>query len=101
MAGGTLPEERNAIQRLVDATRRVDPKHPDKEQDPVIPWRHNALRHSFCSYRLADVKNAAQVALEAGNSPQMIFKHYRELVTEEQAKDWFAITPGNTPKVGR
>jgi hypothetical protein len=23
----------------------------------------------------------------------MIFKHYRELVTPEQAKEWFAITP--------
>ncbi len=36
---------------------------------------------------------AAEVALEAGNSPQMIFKHYRELVTEKAAKAWFAITP--------
>jgi hypothetical protein len=44
---------------------------------PRVPWRHNALRHSFCSYRLADVKSAAQVALEAANSPQMIFQHYR------------------------
>jgi hypothetical protein len=63
---------------------------------PRVPWRHNALRHSFCSYRLADVKSAAQVALEAGNSPQMIFQHYRELVTEKGAKSWFAITPEST-----
>ena len=56
-------------------------------------WKHNALRHSFCSYRLADVKSAAQVSLEAGNSPQMVFRHYRELVTEKGAKAWFAITP--------
>jgi len=35
-------------------------------------WKHNALRHSFISYRLAAVQNTAQVALEAGNSPQMI-----------------------------
>lgn len=61
-----------------------------------MPWRHNALRHSFCSYRLADVKSAAEVALEAGNSPQMIFQHYRELVTEKAAKAWFAITPEST-----
>jgi hypothetical protein len=31
------------------------------------------------------------VALEAGNSPQMIFRHYRELATPEQARTWFAI----------
>jgi hypothetical protein len=35
----------------------------------------------------------AQVALEAGNSPQMIFQHYRELVRPEAAKAWFAIKP--------
>jgi hypothetical protein len=58
-----------------------------------VKWKHNALRHSFCSYRLAAIKSAAQVSLEAGNSPQMIFKHYRELVTEEDARNWFGIVP--------
>jgi integrase len=56
-------------------------------------WKHNALRHSFCSYRLAVIKNAAQVALEAGNSPQMVFAHYRQLVTETQATEWFGVMP--------
>jgi hypothetical protein len=56
-------------------------------------WQHNGLRHSFISYRVAMVKNVAQVALEAGNSPQMIFSNYRELVTPQDAKAWFAITP--------
>jgi hypothetical protein len=60
---------------------------------PGVPWRHGAMRHSFSSYRLADVKSAAQVALEVGNSPQMIFQHYRELVTEKGARAWFGITP--------
>jgi integrase len=58
-----------------------------------IKWPHNGLRHSYISYRIAEVKDAAKVALEAGNSPDIIFKHYRELVTEEAAKDWFAISP--------
>jgi integrase len=86
----------NAVKRLVNATRPVDPENPEKLLAPRVPWRHNALRHSFCSYRLADVKSAAQVALEAGNSPQMIFQHYRELVTEKGAKAWFEITPEST-----
>lgn len=59
----------------------------------AVPWKHNALRHSFISYRVADIQNVAQVALEAGNSPGMIFGHYRELVTAEDAKKWFATTP--------
>ena len=34
-----------------------------------------------------------QDTLEAGNSPSIIFKHYRELTTEEQAEKWFGILP--------
>jgi integrase len=54
-------------------------------------WRKNALRHSFISYRVADVQNVSQVALEAGNSPQIIFSNYRSVVTPAQAKRFFAI----------
>lgn len=59
-----------------------------------IKWKKNALRHSFCSYRLAITKNAAQVALEAGNSPQIIFRHYHQLVRPAHAKSWFSIETG-------
>ena len=58
-------------------------------------WKHNALRHSFISYRLAEVQSTAQVALEAGNSPQMIFQHYRELVRPVEAAKWFGVTPAS------
>jgi integrase len=58
-----------------------------------IEWPRNVLRHSFISYRIAQVKSADQVALEAGNSPSIIFKNYRELTTEEQAEKWFGILP--------
>jgi integrase len=58
-----------------------------------VPWRHNGLRHSFCSYRLAATQHIHQVAEEAGNSPQMIRRHYRELVTRAEARAWFGITP--------
>jgi hypothetical protein len=60
-----------------------------------VKWKHNGLRHSFISYRVAEIQNANQVALEAGNSPQMIFKHYRELVRPAEAKKWFGIVPGD------
>ena len=65
----------------------------DTAKDAGVEWKHNALRHSFISYRVAEVKNVAEVALEAGNSPDIIFQHYRELVTGEAAKGWFGITP--------
>jgi integrase len=64
-----------------------------------ITWKQNALRHSFISYRLAEIQDVNRVALEAGNSPQMIFRHYRELCTPQQAKTWFSIAPEQAPNV--
>ncbi len=53
--------------------------------------KHNGFRHSYASYRLADVKSAEAVALEMGNSPRKLFTNYRELVTPEAAQGWFTI----------
>ena len=66
----------------------------DAGKDSGVKWKHNALRHSFISYRVAKIKNVNEVAMEVGNSPDMIFKHYRELVTEKEADAWFGVTPG-------
>jgi len=68
-------------------------KVTDHARKLKIEWPHNVLRHSYISYRIAKIKNAQEVALEAGNSPTIIFKHYRELATEEQADEWFGIMP--------
>jgi hypothetical protein len=35
----------------------------------------------------------AQVALEMGTSPDVIQKHYREIVTPSDAKKFWKITP--------
>ena len=56
-------------------------------------WAMNGLRHSCISYRLAVLHDTARVALESGNSPEVIFGHYRELVTEEAAKAWYDVKP--------
>ncbi len=64
-----------------------------------VEWKHNALRHSFVSYRVALLKNVHEVSLEAGNSPQMIHQHYRELVTEPAAKEWFSIVPDSSSNI--
>jgi len=56
-------------------------------------WVKNGLRHSYISCRLAILHDTARVALEAGNSPEVIFGHYRELVTSETAGMWFNVKP--------
>ena len=66
-----------------------------KAADPAagFVWKHNAIRHSFISYRVAQIQKVAQVALEAGNSPRVVFSNYRELVRPVDAVKWFAISP--------
>ena len=56
-------------------------------------WEANGLRHSYISYRLAILHDTARVALEAGNSPEVIFAHYRELVIPDAAQAWFSVKP--------
>ena len=63
-----------------------------------IAWKRNGLRHSFISYRVALIKNVAQVAFEAGNSPVMVHRHYLKCVSETLAKHWFDLQPGAAAK---
>jgi len=58
-----------------------------------IMWDENLLRHSYGSYRLAQIKNVAQVADEMGNSPDVVRKHYQNLVRPEQVAAYWKITP--------
>jgi hypothetical protein len=100
--------DRAAAKRLAKLTRNqrrsrgtVMPGAETAEDEgwKALLWKHKALRHSFISYRVAQTQNVAQVALEAGNSPQMIFRHYRELVRPADAKMWFSLAPGKGRKI--
>lgn len=62
-------------------------------------WPQNALRHSFGSYHLAQFKDAAALALQMGNSPAMIFRHYRELVKPQDAARYWNIAPSASENV--
>jgi integrase len=73
-------------------TKRIIFERRDCSLKAGVPWLGNALRHSFCSYRLM-ITGETSTAREAGNSPAMIDQHYKELVTEAAARDWFAIVP--------
>lgn len=55
--------------------------------------KDNAFRHSYISYRVAETNDTARVALECGNSPEIIFQHYRELVGPDDAAGWFGAFP--------
>jgi len=53
-------------------------------------WPRNAMRHSFVSYHLAFFQDAGRTALEAGHSQDMLFRHYRQLVSPSDAAAWWA-----------
>lgn len=60
----------------------------------MMSWKGNALRHSFGSYHYALHDDAAGTAAQLGHSTtKMLFEHYRDLVTPEAAKEWFALAP--------
>jgi hypothetical protein len=54
-------------------------------------WPPNALRHSSGSYHLAQFKDTAALALQMGNFPIRIFRHYRELVRPKDAARYWQI----------
>ena len=58
-------------------------------------WPQDAMRHSFASYHLAKHRNENETALVMGNSPQMLFNHYRALVRPDEATKFFSIMPGD------
>lgn len=74
----------------------VCPQQAAEAKCDGFKWARNGLRHSYISYRLAILNDTARVALEAGNSPEVIFGHYRELVTPKAANEWFGVTPTPT-----
>src|SRR5206468_12934925 len=81
--GGKLPSINYA-----DKLKRVLQKAKLRQD-----WPQNALRHSFASYHFAKHKNENETASLMGNSAQMVFQHYRELVRPADAEAFFAIMP--------
>ncbi|MBC7367320.1 MAG: hypothetical protein H7343_11015 [Undibacterium sp.] len=64
-----------------------------RRADPAFELPENCFRHSYISHAVAATGDIPRVSLDAGNSPKEINRHYRELVSEEDGKAWFAVTP--------
>ena len=59
----------------------------------VDNWPHNALRHSLGSYHYAQYRDENRTAAEMGNSPAVIFRHYRALVKRQAAHAFWTLRP--------
>ena len=71
---------------------------PTKEMERIcsetgLTWVRNGLRHSFISYEMALVRDAAKVAEQCGNSASEAQASYKANATESEARRWFGILP--------
>jgi integrase len=65
----------------------------DKSAAGLGDWPQNALRHSFGSYWLSQFADVNRLAVEMGNSPQVIEKHYKQAVRPKEAHRYWALAP--------
>jgi hypothetical protein len=59
----------------------------------LTAWPKDILRHTAASMLMATWEDEGKVAATLGNSPSILHAHYRELVTKEQAKRFWGISP--------
>jgi site-specific recombinase XerD len=85
---GAVAPERN-IDVLSERLRKL------AEKAGIHPWPHNAMRHSFGSYFLGKTKDENLTGSEMGNSPGVVFRHYRAVVKDAAVAEYWSITPGN------
>lgn len=64
-----------------------------------IPWPHDVLRHTFCSYALPKY-GATKTAEWAGHSEQILFAHYRERVKPTDASRFWSLHPLKFCEIG-
>lgn len=91
----TIPNRKGKVVSIVNTTKAI----LATAKTAGVDWRHNALRHTFISCRVAECADVARVADEAGNSIQVIRTNYLKRVRPDIGKAWFAIAPGKQKNV--
>ncbi len=67
--------------------------------EPAKPkWPRNAMRHTFGSYFWAQQKNETLTAAEMGNSPAMVFQHYRRVFPVGEVEKFWKLRPPRGPR---
>jgi hypothetical protein len=56
-----------------------------------VPYKKNAFRDCYITYRVALTNDPKLVAMECGNSEKMIRENYLHLTTKEKALEWFSL----------
>jgi integrase len=88
--GGHTRRWRDRVQKAI-----ANPDVANVEAEPLPTWPQDVLRHTYGSYHLEKHHNAAETAHQMGHqgNPRMLFNHYRDLVTPEDATAFWEIMP--------
>src|SRR5207245_11334163 len=65
----------------------------EKAAAGLTNWPLDVMRHSFGSYWLAQFNDINALAVQMGNSPGIIERHYRKAVRPKEAHRYWALTP--------
>ena len=87
------PKDKNI---LPYSLRKWNKKRVQIMTKATISMPKNCLRHSFVSYRLADIQNSAQVALEAGHTEQILHENYNSNVSKSEAVTYWKLYSNNS-----
>lgn len=91
--GPNFQKDFDAVKEAAGFGTKTDDK-PD-----LKPWVQDYMRHTAISNHLAWLKHEGATALWAGNSPTVVQKHYRALVTAGAARDFWRIVPDKTKAI--
>ena len=60
-----------------------------------LVWPRDVTRHTFATFRFADSQDGGKVAAELGHvgGADVLYRHYRGLATQKDARMFWAITP--------
>lgn len=89
---------RDTVAQAATVAKKPEATKADKDLAEGFTVIHDGLRHSYISYRVPILKDLPAVALEAGNSEEVIQEHYNKVSTEKEAKRYFSINPPSIPK---
>ncbi len=54
-------------------------------------WPRNCMRHTAASHWLNRLQSAESTSLHLGNSPVMLHRHYKALVTRDESEEFFSL----------
>ncbi len=73
----------------------------DRAAAGLTDWPTNCMRHSFGSYHVAQFADIPALAVQMGNSPEIIERHYRKAVRPKEAHRYWALTPDTVTEQDR